>query len=86
MSFWMNMFFVFVIRTLADLTEEENATTPIKQSFGFAGTDRKYCHGCGQLMTAENKMYGINADGSRSEEYCKTCNSSKKARIMANWT
>ena len=52
--------------------------THIKQSFGFAGTDRKYCHSCGQLMTAENKMNGINAAGNRSEDYCQICNNSTK--------
>jgi len=36
-------------------------------------TDRKFCHGCGRKMTAENKMFGTNPDGSRNEEYCQSC-------------
>ena len=45
----------------------------IKQSFGFTGTDRKFCHGCGRKMTAENEMFGTNPDGSRNEEFCQSC-------------
>ncbi|MCL2159559.1 MAG: hypothetical protein FWH48_09150 [Oscillospiraceae bacterium] len=35
--------------------------------------DKNYCQCCGRLMTAENKMYGINPDGSRNEELCQPC-------------
>ena len=33
----------------------------------------KYCQSCGMPMGATNEMYGINADGSKSEDYCKYC-------------
>ena len=33
--------------------------------------EEKYCQSC--AMPLNEELYGINADGSRSEDYCKYC-------------
>ena len=33
----------------------------------------KHCQSCGMPMGATNEMYGTNADGSKSEDYCNYC-------------
>lgn len=35
--------------------------------------DMKYCESCGMPMGETNELYGTNADGSISEDYCKYC-------------
>ena len=35
--------------------------------------EEKYCQSCGMPMGATDEMYGTNADGSKSEDYCKYC-------------
>ena len=35
--------------------------------------DEKYCQSCAMPMGATNELYGTNADGSKSEDYCKYC-------------
>ena len=35
--------------------------------------EAKHCQSCGMPMGATNEMYGTNADGSKSEDYCKYC-------------
>ena len=32
-----------------------------------------YCQSCGMPMGATNEMYGTNASGGKSEDYCKCC-------------
>jgi hypothetical protein len=32
-----------------------------------------YCQSCGMPMGTAHEMYGSNADGSKSEDYCKYC-------------
>lgn len=33
----------------------------------------KYCQSCGMPMGDTDDLYGTNADGSKSEDYCKYC-------------
>ena len=33
----------------------------------------KFCQSCGMPMGATNEMYGVNVDGSLSDDYCKYC-------------
>ncbi|MDY0293271.1 MAG: zinc ribbon domain-containing protein [Candidatus Methanomethylophilaceae archaeon] len=35
--------------------------------------EEKYCQSCSMPMTGAEDMYGTNADGSRSEDYCLYC-------------
>ena len=35
--------------------------------------EERYCQSCCMPMDAAGGMYGINADGSKSEDYCKHC-------------
>ena len=35
--------------------------------------EERYCQSCGMPMGATDEMYGANADGSKSEDYCKYC-------------
>ncbi len=35
--------------------------------------EEKYCQSCGMPMGATDEEYGTNADGSKSEDYCKYC-------------
>ena len=35
--------------------------------------EEKYCQCCGMPMGTTDEMYGTNADGSKSEDYCKYC-------------
>jgi hypothetical protein len=35
--------------------------------------EEKYCQSCGMPMGATDEMYGTNADGSKSGDYCKYC-------------
>ena len=35
--------------------------------------EQKYCQSCGMPMGATNEMYGTNANGTISEDYCKYC-------------
>ena len=36
-------------------------------------TNQKFCQCCGMPMGDTDELYGINADGSRNEDYCKYC-------------
>jgi len=33
----------------------------------------KHCQSCGMPMNTEDAVYGANADGSKSEDYCEHC-------------
>lgn len=33
----------------------------------------KFCQSCGMPMGQTDEMYGLNSDGSKSEDYCKYC-------------
>ncbi len=35
--------------------------------------NEKFCESCGMPMGETNEMYGSNADGSKSSDYCKHC-------------
>jgi len=35
--------------------------------------EARYCQSCGMPMGATNEMYGTNAGGGKSEDYCKHC-------------
>ena len=35
--------------------------------------EEKYCQSCAMPMGTTNEMYGTNADGSKSEDYCQYC-------------
>ena len=35
--------------------------------------NEKYCQSCGMPMGESDEMYGSNADGSKSEDYCSYC-------------
>ena len=35
--------------------------------------EEMYCQSCGMPMGATDEMYGTNADGSKSKDYCKYC-------------
>ncbi len=35
--------------------------------------EEKYCQCCGMPMGATDEMYGTEADGSKSADYCKYC-------------
>lgn len=35
--------------------------------------EEKYCQSCGMPMGSTAELYGTEADGSRSEDYCKHC-------------
>jgi len=35
--------------------------------------EERYCQSCGMPMGATNELYGTNADGSTSGDYCKHC-------------
>jgi len=35
--------------------------------------EEKHCQSCGMPMGATDEMYGANADGSRSKDYCGHC-------------
>ena len=35
--------------------------------------EEKHCQSCGMPMGATDEMYGLNADGSKSEDYCEYC-------------
>ena len=35
--------------------------------------DEKYCQSCAMPMGTTVEMFGTNADGSKSEDYCKYC-------------
>lgn len=35
--------------------------------------DEKFCECCGMPMGNTDEMYGTNADGSKSADYCKYC-------------
>ena len=35
--------------------------------------EERYCQSCGMPMGATEEMYGTNADGGKSEDYCKYC-------------
>ena len=35
--------------------------------------EEKYCQSCGMPMGATDEMYGVNADGSKNEDYCEYC-------------
>ena len=35
--------------------------------------EERYCQSCGMPMGATDEMYGTNADGGKSEDYCKYC-------------
>ena len=35
--------------------------------------EAKYCQSCGMPMGTTDEWYGANADGSKSEDYCKHC-------------
>lgn len=35
--------------------------------------NEKYCQSCGMPMGDDDEMYGNNADGSKSVDYCKYC-------------
>ncbi len=36
-------------------------------------TEQKFCQSCGMPMGETNEMYGVNADGTKSEDYCNYC-------------
>jgi len=40
---------------------------------GILDMEEKYCQCCGMPMGATDEMYGTNADGSKSDDYCKYC-------------
>lgn len=35
--------------------------------------EEKYCQSCGMPMGSTDEMYGTNADGSKSQDYCEYC-------------
>jgi len=35
--------------------------------------ETRHCQSCGMPMGATSEMYGTNADGSKSEDYCEYC-------------
>ncbi|MCI8833817.1 MAG: transcriptional regulator [Ruminococcus sp.] len=35
--------------------------------------NQKFCQSCGMPMGDTKELYGTNADGSKSEDYCKYC-------------
>lgn len=35
--------------------------------------EERYCQSCAMPMEANSQMYGTNADGSRSKDYCQYC-------------
>ena len=35
--------------------------------------EERYCQSCAMPMGTTNEMYGTNADGSKSMDYCKYC-------------
>lgn len=35
--------------------------------------EEKYCQSCGMPMGSTDEMYGTNADGGTSNDYCKYC-------------
>jgi hypothetical protein len=35
--------------------------------------EERYCQSCGMPMGATDDMYGTNADGGKSEDYCNCC-------------
>lgn len=35
--------------------------------------EEKYCQSCGMPMGATDEMYGTEADGAKSSDYCKYC-------------
>lgn len=35
--------------------------------------NKRFCECCGMPMVINDEMYGTNADGSKSEDYCKYC-------------
>lgn len=35
--------------------------------------EEKYCQSCGMSMGSSDEMYGMNADGSKNEDYCMYC-------------
>ena len=34
---------------------------------------KDYCQCCGMPMGGTNELYGLNADGTKSQDYCKYC-------------
>ena len=46
--------------------------------------EEMYCQSCGMPMGATDESYGINADGSKSKDYCKYC--FKNGAFTANCT
>jgi len=37
------------------------------------GMEERYCQSCGMPMGETNEMYGFNADGNQSGDYCRYC-------------
>lgn len=35
--------------------------------------EERYCQSCGMPMGSTEELYGTNADGSKSRDYCKYC-------------
>ena len=35
--------------------------------------EERHCQSCGMPMGTTDEMYGVNADGSKSKDYCKYC-------------
>ena len=48
----------------------------VRDKFGVGWSicmNEKHCQSCGMPMNTEDAVYGTNADGSKSEDYCEHC-------------
>ncbi len=46
--------------------------------------EAKHCQSCGMPMGETNEMYGLNSDGSKSEDYCSYCYENGKFTMNGN--
>ena len=51
----------------------ENRITKKTEVMKMNEMNLKFCQCCGMPMGETDELYGTNADGSKSEDYCKYC-------------